>query len=365
MKTYLVGGAVRDELLGLPVQERDWVVIGETPKSMLVRGFRQVGKDFPVFLHPETSEEYALARREYKHGKGHKGFKFDVSLDISLEEDLQRRDLTINAIAKSADGELIDPHGGQQDIARKILRHVSDAFYEDPLRVLRLAQFTARFAHLGFSVAPETLNICQRMVDSGELQSLSNARMFKELEKGLNAPQPSRFFQVLEQVSATNVVLPGLILETTSILDDFAEGYTPAELFAVICLKNPKINIESAAQHLALPNAWLELSRLTREFASPLAHVESLSAEQVLDIIESCDARRKPARFQTLCQIASDTHALEQDQKQHLEHVWQQLVDSVKAVTFTGDPSKLEGIEIRAQIRELRLDAIHQILTRD
>ena len=167
MKTYLVGGAVRDELLGLPVQERDWVVIGETPRSMLVRGFRQVGKDFPVFLHPETSEEYALARREYKHGKGHKGFKFDVSLDISLEEDLQRRDLTINAIAKSADGELIDPHGGQQDIARKILRHVSDAFYEDPLRVLRLAQFTARFAHLGFSVAPETLNICQRMVDSG------------------------------------------------------------------------------------------------------------------------------------------------------------------------------------------------------
>jgi tRNA nucleotidyltransferase (CCA-adding enzyme) len=365
MKTYLVGGAVRDELLGMPVRERDWVVVGETPESMLERGFRQVGKDFPVFLHPETAEEYALARREYKQGTGHKGFKFDVSLDISLEEDLQRRDLTINAIAKNANDELIDPHDGQQDIAQRILRHVSNAFFEDPLRVLRLAQFAARLAHLGFSIAPETLNLCQTMVESGELSSLSNARVFKELEKGLKAPRPSRFFEVLDQVSAVDIVLPGLDIETTSVLDTFALIYEPAELFAVLCSKNPRVSLKNAAKTLALPKAWLELSQLTREYSSPLAHIEDLNSEQVLDIFEACDARRKPARFKTLCQIASDAHAFEQDRKRHLNRVWRRLVDALGAVTFNGDPSKTEGFNIKAQIRARRLQAIDQVLNLD
>ena len=365
MKTYLVGGAVRDELLGIPVRERDWVVVGETPESMLERGFRQVGKDFPVFLHPETAEEYALARREYKQGTGHKGFKFDVDVDISLEEDLQRRDLTINAIAKDTNDELIDPYGGQQDIASRVLRHVSDAFLEDPLRVLRLAQFAARLAHLGFSIAPETLDLCQTMVESGELKSLSNARVFKELEKGLKSPRPSRFFEVLDQVSAVDIVLPKLNIGATPILDAFASSYEPEELFALLCAKDPRVNLKGAAQTLALPNAWLELSQLTRDFSSPLAHIKDLNPEQVLNILEACDARRKPDRFKSLCRIAGDAHTSDQDRKHHLNQVWEQLVDAFGAVTFSGDPSKTEHSTIKTQVRAQRLEAIGQVLNRD
>lgn len=208
-KIYLVGGAVRDALLGLPVKERDWVVVGATPEWMLAQGFRPVGKDFPVFLHPETGEEYALARTERKQGQGYHGFVFHAAPDVTLEADLRRRDLTINAMAQDPDtGEIIDPYGGQRDLAQRILRHVSDAFVEDPLRVLRVARFAAKLARFGFRLAPETRALMERMAVSGELNALTPERVWKEMEKALHTDAPQVFFGVLHEVGALKVLLP-------------------------------------------------------------------------------------------------------------------------------------------------------------
>jgi len=191
---YLVGGAVRDQLLGLPVKERDWVVVGATPQEMLDQGYQQVGKDFPVFLHPESGEEYALARIERKSGKGYTGFDCDAAPTVTLEEDLKRRDLTINAIAQAEDGSLIDPYGGQQDLENRILRHVSEAFVEDPLRILRLARFAARFKNLGFKIAEETQKLMLKMVRAGEVSDLVAERVWKELDRALGEQDPEVFF---------------------------------------------------------------------------------------------------------------------------------------------------------------------------
>ncbi len=208
MKTYLVGGAVRDQLLGYPVKEKDWVVIGETPESMLARGFVPVGKDFPVFLHPETHEEYALARTERKTAPGYKGFVVHAAPEISLEQDLLRRDLTINAIAMTESGELIDPYGGRQDLERRVFRHVSPAFAEDPVRILRVARFAARYAHLGFKLAGETRDLMQRMVAAGEVQHLVAERVWAELHKALLEKTPSAFFYTLRECGALAVIFP-------------------------------------------------------------------------------------------------------------------------------------------------------------
>lgn len=208
MRTYLVGGAVRDALLKLPVTERDWVVVGATPDDMLAQGYKQVGKDFPVFLHPETHEEYALARTERKVGRGYTGFACDSSPEVTLEQDLLRRDLTINAIARDQDGKLIDPYNGQQDLADKQLRHVSPAFSEDPLRVLRIARFAARFAHLGFTVAPETQELLRTMANSGELNDLVAERVWQEFAKALATATPQQFIRVLRDCDALRVILP-------------------------------------------------------------------------------------------------------------------------------------------------------------
>ena len=190
MKTYLVGGAVRDSLLEIPVFDRDWVVVGAAPSELIALGYQQVGKDFPVFLNPKTHEEYALARTERKSGQGYTGFTCYAAPDVTLEQDLQRRDLTINAIARSADGELIDPFNGVADLQARVLRHVSEAFGEDPLRVLRVARFAARFAHLGFTVAPETAELMRQMANSGELAALTPERVWKETEKALQSQSP-------------------------------------------------------------------------------------------------------------------------------------------------------------------------------
>ncbi|GAB4358773.1 MAG: multifunctional CCA addition/repair protein [Methylohalobius crimeensis] len=208
MKVYLVGGAVRDQLLGLPVKECDWVVVGETPESMERRGFQQVGKDFPVFLHPTTHEEYALARTERKVGPGHRGFVVHAAPDVTLEEDLRRRDLTLNAMAMDAEGRLIDPYGGARDLENRVLRHVSPAFAEDPLRVLRVARFAARFAGLGFSVAAETLALMRRIVDAGEMETLTPERVWQELIKALEQDTPAVFFQVLRECGANARLFP-------------------------------------------------------------------------------------------------------------------------------------------------------------
>jgi len=207
-KTYLVGGAVRDALLGLEVVERDWVVVGSTPEQMLESGFKQVGASFPVFLHPDSGEEYALARTEKKQGHGYHGFNVDFHPGVTLEEDLERRDLTINAIAQDAQGGLVDPYGGQRDLQRKVLRHVSDAFVEDPLRVLRVARFSARFARHGFRVHESTLSLMQEITRSGELQHLAAERMWREIERAMMMDNPSAFITVLRTCGALQELLP-------------------------------------------------------------------------------------------------------------------------------------------------------------
>jgi tRNA nucleotidyltransferase (CCA-adding enzyme) len=208
MKTYVVGGAVRDELLGLAVKDRDWVVVGATPEQMLAQGFQQVGRDFPVFLHPQSHEEYALARTERKTAPGYTGFVVHASPGVTLEDDLLRRDLTINAIAKDEAGQLIDPHGGRADIAARVMRHVSPAFAEDPVRILRVARFAARFAD--FSVAPETLALMRDMVAAGEVDALVPERVWQELARGLMEEKPSRMFEVLRACGALRRLLPEL-----------------------------------------------------------------------------------------------------------------------------------------------------------
>jgi len=210
MHVFLVGGAVRDILLNIPSPDRDWVVVGGTPDKMVAAGFKPVGKDFPVFLHPQTNEEYALARQERKTGKGYKGFTFHTSPDITLEEDLLRRDLTINAIAQSAEGEFLDPFNGQQDIHDKILRHVSPAFAEDPVRVLRVARFAARFHHLGFRIAAETYALMQSIVASGEIDHLVQERVWKEFSRALSEQSPSVFIEVLRDCGALKRLMPEL-----------------------------------------------------------------------------------------------------------------------------------------------------------
>ena len=210
MQVYLVGGAVRDHLLGRPVKDNDWVVTGATPEDMIKLGYEQVGADFPVFLHPETHEEYALARTERKSGKGYQGFVCDFSSGVTLEDDLLRRDLTINAMAQADDGSIIDPHNGQADLEARLLRHVSPAFQEDPLRVLRVARFAARFADAGFSVAPETLTLMKTMVEAGELEHLVAERVWTETQRALLEDQPAVYFQVLRECGALAAWFPEL-----------------------------------------------------------------------------------------------------------------------------------------------------------
>jgi len=210
MDLYLVGGAVRDKLLNYPFNERDWVVVGAKPKELLEQGFQQVGSDFPVFLHPDTKEEYALARTERKSGVGYKGFQFDTDISVTLEQDLSRRDLTINAIAEDLEGNIIDPYNGQQDIADKVLRHVSAAFSEDPLRVLRVARFAARYQHLGFNIAEETMALMSEISSSGELQHLTPERVWVETEKALRERSPRTYIEVLRQCDALKILFPEL-----------------------------------------------------------------------------------------------------------------------------------------------------------
>jgi tRNA nucleotidyltransferase (CCA-adding enzyme) len=211
VKVYTVGGAVRDELLGRPVRERDYVVVGATPEEMVAKGFKPVGKDFPVFLHPQSGEEYALARTERKTGPGYRGFETLFSADVTLEQDLERRDLTLNAIAKDPDsGALIDPFGGQRDLRARTLRHVSPAFVEDPVRVLRVARFAARFAPLGFTVASETVDVMREIAARGELDALVSERVWQETQRALEMPAPARFFEVLREANALPVIFPEL-----------------------------------------------------------------------------------------------------------------------------------------------------------
>ena len=322
MEVYLVGGAVRDELLGIPVNERDWVVIGANPEAMQSKGYKAVGKDFPVFLHPESKEEYALARTERKKGRGYHGFEVHASPDITLEEDLLRRDLTINAIAKSESGEIIDPYGGQEDLNNKVLRHVSAAFGEDPLRVLRVARFAAKFHHLGFSIAEETKQLMRHIVTTREILELSPERIWQETQKALTMPSPEQYFLELHKANA-------LSQTHASINDEFSNPNTQPHGLASLhklaehetdaCMRLTALlgglyfheteagqqDIQAFCEKLIVPRTCKELLLLTVSTQQQCHQVFELNEVELLVLLRSLDAKRKPERFAKLLQVCS------------------------------------------------------------
>jgi len=335
MKHYLVGGAVRDELLGLPVVDRDWVVVGSTPAQMLDAGYRSVGKDFPVFLHPETHEEYALARMERKTGPGYHGFAFNTDASVTLEDDLSRRDLTINAIAKRDSGELVDPFNGRQDLDNRILRHVSKAFTEDPVRVLRVARFMARFAHLGFTVADETKELMRNMVRQGEVSNLIAERVWQETHGALLAKNPRAFFDTLKNCNALGVVLPEvqalygvpqtakwhpeidsgihtmMVLEQATLLSadaqvrfaalchDLGKATTPADVLPSHTGHEERgaVITEALCERLRVPKQIRDLAVLTARFHTHCHRAMQLNPGTLVKLFNSLDVVRKPDRF--------------------------------------------------------------------
>jgi tRNA nucleotidyltransferase (CCA-adding enzyme) len=295
VKTYVVGGAVRDELLGLPVKDRDHVVVGATPEEMAAQGFRPVGKDFPVFLHPQTHEEYALARTERKSGRGYKGFTVHASPEVTLEEDLKRRDLTINAMAKAPDGSLIDFFNGKKDLEDRVLRHVSEAFAEDPVRILRLARFAARF---GFRVAGETMKMMQDMVASGEADYLVPERVWQEFAKGLAEAQPGKMLEVLDATGLSRKLLPELQERPKSFV-----GSVPVR-FALLAWPLAQAAVESLCDRLRVPNDARELALLASRAREPLRNAHGASAQDLLELLKKADAFRRPGRFLDLMEVA-------------------------------------------------------------
>lgn len=316
LEVFLVGGAVRDQLLGHPWHERDWVVVGATPEQMIQRGFRSVGKDFPVFLHPDTQEEYALARTERKSGHGYTGFTVHAAPDVSLEEDLRRRDLTINAIAKASSGALVDPYGGASDIAARQLRHVSEAFAEDPLRVLRAARFLARYAQYGFSVAPETESLMVQMVASGELNHLVAERVWKETEKALGERHPEAYFELLARIGALAVVIPSLPVEemkkglervknflsqpavwSVSETDDAAGISRTQAVWALLLSTLSERTIEFMCRDLKAPNEYRLLARQLALTVSLWKDDGAQIADRVIECFNRLDVWRQPAHL--------------------------------------------------------------------
>jgi tRNA nucleotidyltransferase (CCA-adding enzyme) len=333
MKAYVVGGAVRDELLGLPVNDHDWVVVGETAESMVAKGFRPVGSDFPVFLHPETHEEYALARTERKTARGYRGFQLYASPDVTLEEDLRRRDLTINAMAREPGGRLIDPWGGEADLRARVLRHVSDAFVEDPVRVLRIARFAARFAD--FAIAPTTMALMRSMVEHGEVDHLVPERVWQELSRGLMEDTPSRMLAVLRECGALERLLPELdrlwgvpqradyhpevdtgrhiemVIDCSArlghplpvrwaaLVHDLGKGLTPEHVLPRH-VGHEQRSVELArevAARLRVPNDCRDLGQITAREHGRVHRAAELRPDTIVDILERCDAYRKPGRF--------------------------------------------------------------------
>ncbi len=336
MKIYLVGGAVRDKQLNRPVLERDWVVVGATPEDLLQQGYQPVGKDFPVFLHPKSKEEYALARTERKTGQGYHGFSCYYAPDVTLEQDLQRRDLTINAMAEDDKGNIIDPYNGLDDLTAKKLRHVSDAFIEDPLRVLRVARFASRYHHLGFTVAEETLSLMKHIAQSGELNSLTPERVWKETEKALGERSPQVYFEVLHETGALQCFFPELDIlwgipnpeqwhpeidsgihtmmsleQATKLSDDLSVR------FAVLCHdlgkgvtpehewpshkgheKTGVKIINTACKRLKVPNAFCKLAQLTSEFHLHVHRAFELNAKTLVKLLEQTKAYHQPDIFQ-------------------------------------------------------------------
>jgi tRNA nucleotidyltransferase (CCA-adding enzyme) len=395
-QTYLVGGAVRDRLLGLPVQDRDWVVVGATPAALLAAGYQPVGQDFPVFLHPTTHEEVALARTERKTGAGYHGFAFHAAPEVTLEEDLARRDLTINAMAEDAAGRVIDPHGGQRDLAARVLRHVSPAFAEDPVRILRLARFAARFAD--FTVAPETVALMRQMVAAGEVDALVPERVWQELSRGLMEARPSRMLAVLREAGALGKLLPevdalfgvpqpeahhpeidtGVHLQM--VLDECARSGAPLTVrYAGLCHDLGKgttrpeewprhIGHEGRSEKLAdRVSARWKVPGDCRELAATHVHQSgTFSAEARLRLLERCDAWRRPERFAEMlwaCECDArgrlGLEARDYPQRERLlaDLAATQAVD-LRAVSAAAMARGAQGPQIGRAVRAARLAAL-------
>ena len=299
MEIYLVGGAIRDKLLNLPVHERDWVVVGSTPKEMLELNYKPVGKDFPVFLHPITHEEYALARTERKIAKGYKGFSFYTSPEVTLEEDLARRDLTINAIAEDPSGKLIDPYHGLDDLNNKVFRHVSSAFQEDPVRILRAARFAAKLPD--FSFHPETLELMRNMVKAGEVSALVSERVWQECARALKEKKPQRFFETLRDVGALELLFPEL--HRFAILEKInPDDSDPLINWALILHQCEPDSIQQLAARLRCPREYTEFALLLARHLNELEELKFQEAETFLNLILKTDALRRPERFQQFIQ---------------------------------------------------------------
>lgn len=410
LQCYEVGGAVRDALLGLPVNDRDWVVVGATPEQMVQQGFRPVGRDFPVFLHPQTHEEYALARTERKTARGYRGFQVHCAPDVTLEDDLRRRDLTINAMARAADGRLVDPWGGERDLRARVLRHVSDAFAEDPVRILRLARFAARFED--FAVAPETLALMQRMVADGEVDALVPERVWQELSRGLMQVRPSRMLEVLRDCGALARLVPeldalwgvpqraehhpevdtgvhiGLVIDAAAklgaslparfgaLLHDLGKGTTPAHVLPA------HIGHEQRSAHLArqvcdrlkVPTDCRDLALMAARDHGNIHRAQELRASTMVDLLERCDAFRKPARFADLllaCEADYRGRLGLADRPYPQGALWLQALSAARAVD-TGalagaqapEPRATLSERIREQIRSARVAAVASALQR-
>jgi tRNA nucleotidyltransferase (CCA-adding enzyme) len=406
MQVYLVGGAIRDELLGIPVRERDWVVVGAEPADLEKLGYLAVGRDFPVFLHPETHEEYALARLESKVAPGYRGFSTRFSPDVTLEEDLKRRDLTINAIARSDAGELIDPYGGRRDLEARILRHVSEAFVEDPVRVLRVPRFAARFGDRGFSVAPETLALMQAMVKSGEINSLVPERVWQETERALGEMRPELFFQTLRECGALEVIFPEIAalygvpqparwhpeidtgvhvmmalqcavrlgastpVRFAVLMHDLGKAATPRKFWpshhgheeAGVAL------IEALAARLRVPNEHMELAVLTARHHGLVHRALELKPTTILDLLDKTDAWRRPERFRALllaCEADARGRTGLEDRPYPQSNFLRAAQEAAAAVTLPEEERKgLIGPAIKVKLRENRLEVLTGIVNR-
>lgn len=405
MNIYLVGGAVRDALLNYPTSERDWVVVGARPQDLLDLGYQQVGKDFPVFLHPKTKDEYALARTERKKGHGYTGFAVHCDPAVTLEQDLLRRDLTVNAMARTTDGEIIDPYGGQRDLAAKILRHVSDAFVEDPLRVLRTARFAARYAHLGFTVAPETMELMTDIVGQGELDHLPAERIWVETERALGEDNPEVFVEVLRACGALQQLLPEvealfgvpqnaqyhpeidtglhtlMTLQQAAqlspatdvrwavLIHDLGKGTTPAaEWPRHIAHEHRGLKlVKAACARLKAPGQHRELALKVCEYHTHCHRALELRGKTLLKLLTATDALRRPDRFEAFllaCEAdARGRKGLESRDYPQADYLRRALLDAqeVTAALFTeqGVQGKALGEAIRAE-RVRRLDAMRK-----
>jgi len=374
MQIYKVGGAVRDRLLGRPVTEVDWVVVGADAETLAAQGYRPVGADFPVFLHPETGEEYALARTERKSGRGYGGFTFHAAPDVTLEQDLIRRDLTINAMAEDDEGNVIDPYGGRADLEARLLRHVSPAFAEDPLRVLRVARFAARYCSLGFQVAPETLLLMQEMVASGELDALTVERLWKETSRALLEDRPDVFIRVLRDCGALAVLLPELAesfvpdqpepgARLYATLRQTAEAQAPLNVrWACLLLEVPEERHAAITARLKVPRDPAELALLLARHWPTALQAERLTPEAWFELLQSFDVLRRPARFEEFLQACACATAARPDEDEPKLALLRQAAEVLRSVDVQPLVAQgFKGAALGEALKRARIDALAQL----